>query len=62
MYGRAEEVSGEVLAGEQRAREKTFVATKVWTQGRTAGIDQMNRSMKLLQCECHRPDADSQLG
>jgi diketogulonate reductase-like aldo/keto reductase len=23
----------------------------VWTQGRSAGVDQMNRSMKLLQCE-----------
>jgi diketogulonate reductase-like aldo/keto reductase len=31
--------------------EKTFVATKVWTEGRSAGIDQMNRSMKLLRCE-----------
>lgn len=50
MYGRAEEVSGEVLAN-LCAREKAFVATKVWTQGRTAGIDQMERSMKLLQCE-----------
>jgi diketogulonate reductase-like aldo/keto reductase len=50
MYGRAEEVAGELLA-EQHAREKVFVATKVWTQGRGAGIDQMNRSMKLLRCE-----------
>jgi diketogulonate reductase-like aldo/keto reductase len=50
MYGRAEEVSGEVLA-DLRARKNAFVATKVWTQGRTAGIDQMERSMKLLQCE-----------
>lgn len=49
MYGRAEEVAGELLAG-QYVREKAFVATKVWTQGRTAGIDQMNRSMKLLRC------------
>ena len=50
MYGRAEEVAGEVLAGEH-AREKAFIATKVWTQGRSAGIDQMNRSMKLLRCD-----------
>ena len=50
MYGRAEGVAGELL-GAQQAREKAFVATKVWTQGRAAGIDQMNQSMKLLRCE-----------
>jgi len=50
MYGRAEEVAGDLLAA-QHMREKTFVATKVWTQGRSAGIDQMNHSMKLLRCE-----------
>jgi diketogulonate reductase-like aldo/keto reductase len=50
MYGRAEAVSGELLTA-QSGREKAFVATKVWTEGRRAGIDQMNRSMKLLQCE-----------
>ena len=49
MYGRAEEVSGELLAA-QRAREKAFVATKVWTEGRTRGIDQMKRSMRLFGC------------
>lgn len=50
MYGRAEEVAGKLLAA-QGARKSAFVATKVWTEGRAAGIDQMNRSMKLLQCE-----------
>ncbi len=50
MYGRAEGVAGDLLA-EQQAREKAFVATKLWTQGSAAGIDQMNRSMKLLRCE-----------
>jgi diketogulonate reductase-like aldo/keto reductase len=49
MYGRAEEVAGDLLAA-QDSREGAFVATKVWTQGRSAGIDQMNRSMKLLRC------------
>ena len=49
MYGRAEGVAGELLAA-KGAREKAFVATKVWTEGRAAGIDQMNRSMKLLRC------------
>lgn len=50
VYGHAEGVAGELLAA-QHAREKAFVATKVWTQGRRAGIDQMKRSMKLLRCE-----------
>jgi len=50
MYGRAEGAVGELLAT-QHARQKVFVATKVWTEGRTAGIEQMNRSMKLLRCE-----------
>jgi diketogulonate reductase-like aldo/keto reductase len=50
MYGRAEGVAGELLAA-QALREKLFVATKVWTQGRAAGIDQMKRSMNLLRCD-----------
>ena len=50
MYGRAEEVAGDLLA-DQGLHEKLFIATKVWTQGRSAGIDQMNRSMKLLRGE-----------
>jgi diketogulonate reductase-like aldo/keto reductase len=50
MYGRAEQVAGDLLAA-KGARESAFIATKVWTEGRGAGIDQMNRSMKLLRCE-----------
>jgi diketogulonate reductase-like aldo/keto reductase len=50
MYGRAEEVVGDLLAA-QGSRQCSFVATKVWTEGRSTGIDQMNRSMKLLQCQ-----------
>jgi diketogulonate reductase-like aldo/keto reductase len=50
MYGRAEEVAGDLIA-ELSAREKTFVATKVWTEGRSAGIEQMKRSMNLLRCQ-----------
>ena len=50
MYGRAEGVLGGLLAA-QRAREQAFIATKVWTEGRAAGIEQMNRSMNLLRCE-----------
>lgn len=50
MYGRAEEVTGDLLAAQQ-TRDKAFLATKVWTEGRKSGIDQMNRSMKLLRSE-----------
>jgi diketogulonate reductase-like aldo/keto reductase len=49
MYGRAEEVAGDLIA-EQGVRGKTFVATKVWIEGRSAGIEQMKKSMKLLRC------------
>ncbi len=49
MYGHAEGVVGELLTA-QHSCEKAFIATKVWTEGRRAGIDQMNRSMKLLGC------------
>jgi aryl-alcohol dehydrogenase-like predicted oxidoreductase len=47
MYGRAEEVVGE-LAGSLGVREKLFLATKVWTEGRKAGIRQMEDSMRKL--------------
>lgn len=47
MYGQSEAAVGELLTA-ANARDKAFVATKVWTQGRQAGIDQMRRSMELL--------------
>ncbi|HEV2008913.1 MAG TPA: aldo/keto reductase, partial [Burkholderiales bacterium] len=43
MYGRAESVVGE-LAGELTALPSLFLATKVWTSGRDAGIEQMRNS------------------
>lgn len=48
MYGRSEAVAGDLMAA-LGAREKTFIATKVWTRGRAEGIAQMERSMSLLQ-------------
>jgi diketogulonate reductase-like aldo/keto reductase len=48
MYGASERVVGE-LAQRARVAEDLFVATKVWTQGEKAGIDQMNESMTLLR-------------
>jgi diketogulonate reductase-like aldo/keto reductase len=50
MYGRAEAVTGDLLAG-LGARPRAFVATKVWTTGRERGIEQMRRSAQLLRTE-----------
>ena len=47
MYGRAEAVTGALLAA-GGSRAGAFVATKVWTQGREAGIRQMQASMQRL--------------
>ena len=47
MYGRAEEVTGRVLA-DDLSHDRAFVATKVWTSGRDAGIAQMEASLRLL--------------
>jgi diketogulonate reductase-like aldo/keto reductase len=44
MYGRAEGVIGE-LAARLRLRDSLFIATKVWTMGKQAGIVMMERSM-----------------
>lgn len=48
MYGAAEGVVGDLLAG-AGARDKAFIATKVWTSGRAAGAEQMTRSLQLLR-------------
>lgn len=48
MYGRSEEVAGE-LSASLGLRDKLFIATKVWTQGRNAGIRQMEDSMRKLR-------------
>jgi diketogulonate reductase-like aldo/keto reductase len=50
MYGRAEAVTGDLLS-EIKAHDRAFVATKVWTQGREAGIKQMQNSLALLHRE-----------
>ncbi|HEX6271435.1 MAG TPA: aldo/keto reductase [Polyangiaceae bacterium] len=62
MYGRAEEVTGDLLAVLEVERQRAasasdgarrsappFLATKVWTTGREAGIREMKRSMKRLR-------------
>ncbi len=48
MYGRAEESTGELLAAAGQ-RDKAFLATKVWTSGREAGIAQMEQSFARLR-------------
>jgi len=50
MYGSSESVTGQ-LATELGVRAKLFVATKVWTTGKQAGIHQMEDSMKKLRVE-----------
>ena len=50
MYGRAESVTGELLAAND-GRRKAFVATKVWIRGRDEGVRQMNDSLRLLRAD-----------
>ncbi len=50
MYGRAEGVAGDLLA-EIGRRDKAFIATKVWTRGRAAGIAEMEDSFRLLRTD-----------
>jgi diketogulonate reductase-like aldo/keto reductase len=47
MYGSSEAVVGELLKKIQN-KKKLFAATKVWTNGRENGIEQMLESMKLM--------------
>jgi diketogulonate reductase-like aldo/keto reductase len=48
MYGRSEQVIGE-LTNEVELADKFFYATKVWTSGREAGIQQMKASMQKMK-------------
>jgi aryl-alcohol dehydrogenase-like predicted oxidoreductase len=50
MYGRAEEVIGELTAA-LGIRDKLFLATKVWSRGKESGIKSMERSMALLRAK-----------
>ncbi|HXZ59199.1 MAG TPA: aldo/keto reductase [Steroidobacteraceae bacterium] len=47
MYSTAEQVLGELLTPEMHAR--AFLATKVWTRGKRAGLEQMAHSEELLR-------------
>jgi diketogulonate reductase-like aldo/keto reductase len=48
MYGRSESVVGE-LAAELGLQKQLFIATKVWTAGAEAGIQQMEESFRRLR-------------
>jgi aryl-alcohol dehydrogenase-like predicted oxidoreductase len=48
MYGRSEETTGELLAASGHTA-RAFLATKVWTSGREAGIAQMEQSFQRLR-------------
>lgn len=50
MYGNAETVVGDIAA-RLGLRDKLFVATKVWTSGKAAGIGQMEASMRKLRAK-----------
>jgi aryl-alcohol dehydrogenase-like predicted oxidoreductase len=47
MYGQSEEVVG-AIAAKRGLKDKLFLATKVWTRGREAGLRQIERSERLL--------------
>ncbi len=48
MYGSSEAVVGR-LTSELQSRDAFFYATKVWTEGEPAGIDQMNASFDKMR-------------
>jgi diketogulonate reductase-like aldo/keto reductase len=48
MYGAAESVIGD-LAAELGVGDRLFLATKVWTSGRQAGVAQMEQSIRRLR-------------
>lgn len=50
MYGNSEDVAGD-LATALGIGDRLFVATKVWTTGREAGIRQMEESMRKLRVD-----------
>ncbi len=50
MYGRSEYVLGD-LAAQLALRDRLFIATKVWTTGRRAGLEQMEDSLRKLRAD-----------
>ncbi|HEX5474494.1 MAG TPA: aldo/keto reductase [Vicinamibacterales bacterium] len=50
MYGTSESVVGD-LAADLDGRDQLFLATKVWTTGKAAGVRQIEESMRRLRTE-----------
>ena len=50
MYGSSESVVGDLAAG-LGVEQSLFLATKVWTSGREAGIRQMEESMRRMRAK-----------
>ncbi len=50
MYNRSERIIGDVIESADN-RDELFLATKVWTDGKAAGIHQMQQSAKLMRTE-----------
>ena len=50
MYGSSETVAGDLIA-QLKLRERLFIATKVWTRGRSEGIQQMEQSFQRLRVQ-----------
>jgi len=50
MYGNSEAVVGD-LSAKLGLRQKLFIATKVWIEGATAGVRQMEESMRKLRAD-----------
>ncbi|HLU06535.1 MAG TPA: aldo/keto reductase, partial [Woeseiaceae bacterium] len=68
MYNRSEQVIGDVLEASGN-RDRLFLATKVWTDGKASGERQMQRSAELMNAgvidlmQVHnRRDLDTHLG
>ena len=50
MYNRSEQVIGDVISA-GAPRDDLFIATKVWTNGRDTGEQQMKRSAQLMRTD-----------
>ena len=50
MYQRSERMIGDVISAGS-PRDAMFIATKVWTNGRDSGIEQMTRSSELMNTD-----------
>lgn len=68
MYNRSEKVIGDVIARSGN-RDRLFLATKVWTDGKASGERQMRKSAELMKTEIidlmqvhNRRDLDTQFG